>query len=205
MPSGEPGGEWRENPERDSTALTIVRLDFSTLETLKAPTYRFVHREQWRGENHLRLFGWLKAMVETWHPQQVVMDASGVGEGLWAMLDRSFPGRVRPVRLNRQSKSELGWRYLAIIETGRVRDCCPEARVRLQYDACQAEVLVGPGKTLRWQVPEGKRSPDGELVHDDALMADALVAELDRLEWVSRSEPLIVRAQDPIPGMESYF
>ena len=184
-----PGGESPlSNPGRDSTSLTIVSLDLSTLETLQAPVYRLVRRQEWTGLNHLILFGQLKSLAEAWKPQYIVMDATGVGEGLWAMLDKAFPGRVLPVKFSQQVKSEIGWRFLAIIETGRLRDCCPGddlpgRTARLQYVACQSEILPGPGRTLRWGVPEGARGPDGELVHDDILMADSLVAVLDRLDW----------------------
>ena len=186
------------NPGRDSVSLTIATIDLSSLPTLQAPTYRFVHREQWTGLNHLVIFGKLKSLVESWRPQYIVMDATGVGEGLWAMLDHAFPGRVIPVKFSQQVKSELGWRYLAIIETGRVRDNCLTDAVRAQYDACQSEILPGPGKTLRWGVPEGARGPDGELIHDDYLLADALVAELDRLEWVASTDVITYEGFEPL-------
>jgi hypothetical protein len=194
-----------DNPERDSVALTIASIDLSTVEILKAPTYRFVHREQWKGENHLAIFGKLKNLIETWNPQHVVLDATGVGEGLWAMLDKTFPGRVIPVKFNRQTKSDIGWRYLAAIETGRVRDCCLTDRIRAQYDACQAEVMPGPGKYLRWYVPEGARGTDGELIHDDTLMADAMIAELDKLDWRPRTEPVFVEIKDDFEAMGRNF
>ena len=185
------------NPGRDSVSLTIASIDISSLDTLQAPTYRFVNRQQWTGQNHLVIFGQLKSLAESWKPQYIVMDATGVGEGLWAMLDKAFPGQVMPVKFSQQVKSEIGWRYLAIIETGRARDCCPSDPVRLQYEACQSEILPGPGKNLRWGVPEGKRGPDGELIHDDYLLADALVAELDRLEWYASTNMEAIEGFDP--------
>ncbi len=138
------------------------------------------------------------------------MDATGVGEGLWAMLDKAFPGRVLPVKFSQQVKSEIGWRFLAIIETGRLRDCCPTDNLpgrsaRAQYNACQAEILPGPARTLRWGVPEGARGPDSELVHDDILMADSLVAVLDRLDWSLRTELRTVETTDPLLAMERNF
>lgn len=193
------------NPGRDSVSLTITSIDLNSLETLQAPTYRLVHRQQWTGQNHLTIFGKLKSLVEAWRPQYVVMDATGVGEGLWALLDRAFPGRVRPVKFNQQVKSELGWRYLAIIERGRLRDCCPTDPIRAQYNACQGEILPGPGKTLRWGVPEGARGVDGELIHDDTLLADALVAELDRLDWSINTDAQTVEGTDPLLSMERNF
>jgi hypothetical protein len=66
---------------------------------------------------------------------------------------------------------------------------------------CQSEILPGPAKTLRWGVPEGKRGPDGELVHDDFVMADALVAKLDELKWSIRFEPMFIPAKDPLEEM----
>ena len=193
------------NPGRDSVSLTIASIDLSSLETLQAPTFRFVNRQQWTGQNHLVVFGKLKSLVESWRPHYVVMDATGVGEGLSALLDRAFPGRVMPVKFSQPIKSELGWRYLAIIETGRLRDCCLTDQVRAQYDACQAEILPGPAKMLRWGVPEGARGADGELIHDDYLLADALVAELDRLDWSVNTEAQMVKAVDPLLSMERNF
>ncbi|MGA2505605.1 MAG: hypothetical protein ABSG01_16105 [Anaerolineales bacterium] len=196
------------NPGRDSVSLTIATIDGSTLPTLQAPTYRFVRRQQWTGLNHLLVFGQLQNLVQTWNPQYIVIDATGVGEGLWAMLDKSFPARVMPVKFSSQVKSEMGWRFLAIIETGRCRDCALTDDVRLQYDACQSEILPGPGKLLRWGVPEGARAASGELIHDDYLLADALITEIDQLEWAASTdlsssegfEPLDARRADQPPS-----
>jgi hypothetical protein len=198
------------NPGRDSVSLTIATIDGSTLPTLQAPTYRFVRRQQWTGLNHLLVFGQLQNFVQTWNPQYIVIDATGVGEGLWAMLDKSFPGRVMPVKFSSQVKSEMGWRFLAIIETGRCRDCALTDDVRLQYDACQSEILPGPGKLLRWGVPEGARAASGELIHDDYLLADALITEIDQLEWAASTdlsssegfEPLDARRADQPPSRQ---
>ena len=209
------------NPGRDSVSLTVVTIDLSSLETLRAPTFRFVARHQWTGQNHMLVFGALKSLAEAWQPQYIVIDATGVGEGLWAMLDKVFPGRVIPVKFTQQVKSEMGWRYLAMIETGRVRDCARSAassrtapyppddgrvqiptydKVLAQYQACRSEILPGPSHTLRWGVPEGTRGPDGELIHDDYLMADALVTELDRLDWSISTDTAILSPRDRSRG-----
>jgi len=186
------------NPGRDSVSLTIASIDLSSLATLQAPTFRFIFRQQWTGQNHLTVFGAIKSLAEAWRPLYIVMDATGVGEGLWAMFDKAFPGRVIPVKFSQQVKSEIGWRYLAMIETGRVRDQCNTDAVREQYLACQSEILPGAGKTLRWGVPEGARNAAGELIHDDYLLADALVAELDRLQWYTPTETAVIEAPDPL-------
>ena len=86
------------NPGRDSVSLTIATIDLTSLETLQAPTYRFVNRQQWTGSNHLVVFGKLKSLIDSWRPQYIVMDATGVGEGLWAMLDKAAPERRPPRR-----------------------------------------------------------------------------------------------------------
>ncbi len=206
-----------ENPARDSAALSIASIDLSTLSTLNAPTYRILHRQQWTGINHLTLFGQLKALAESWRPLYIVIDATGVGEGLWALLDKAFPTRVIPVKFTQQVKSELGWKFLSIIDTGRFRDaasgqasslhrqCLPQEGqttssdlARLQYTACRSEVLPGPAKTLRWGVPDGARGPDGQLIHDDILLADSLVGILDTLEWVNPTDLVMIPGFDPL-------
>ena len=187
-----------ENPARDSAALSIASIDLSSLPAFHAPTYRILHRQQWTGCNHLTLFGQLKALACSWRPETIVMDATGVGEGLWALLDKAFPTRVLPVKFNQQVKSELGWKFLAIIDTGRFRDCAPSDPVRLQYSACRSEVSPGPAKSLRWGVPEGARGPDGQLIHDDCLLADSLVAALDAREWYIPSKAIFIEGDDPL-------
>ncbi len=192
------------NPGRDSTTLSIVALDLSTLETLQSPTYRVVHRQSWTGITHLQVFGQLKSLVEAWRPQHIVIDATGVGEGLWALLDKAFPTRLIPVKFTQQEKSTIGWRFLAVIETGRFRDCAPTDEVRLQYEACRSEILPGPAKTLRWGVPDGTRASEGQLIHDDYVVADSLVSKLDELEWRLHSETFVIRARDPLDDMSHF-
>jgi hypothetical protein len=140
-------------------------------------------------------------MAEQWRPEHIVIDATGVGEGLWAMVDKAFPTRVIPVKYTQQEKSDIGWRFLSIIETGRFRDEAPSDVVRIQYKMCRSEILPGPAKTLRWGVPDGTRGPDGALVHDDHVMADSLVAKLDELEWHVRGPTLVIQAKDPLEEM----
>ena len=80
------------NEGRDSTTLSIVQIDLSTLATLQAPTYRVVKREVVdRASVTWRCSARLKALAEQWRPQHIVVDATGVGEGLWAMLDKAVP------------------------------------------------------------------------------------------------------------------
>jgi hypothetical protein len=206
-------GDGLGNPGRDSTTLTVVEVDLSSLETLQRPTYRVAERHAWTGENHLNVFGKLKALAKKWSPQHIVIDATGVGEGLWAMLDRAFPTRVIPVKFTSQEKSEIGWRFLSIIETGRFQDPLTAGNadklsqaVRLQYSRCICEILPGPAKTLRWGVPDGARGPEGELVHDDFIMADALAAKLDQLEWqIHFGAVMLDSVIDPLKEMEAAF
>jgi hypothetical protein len=195
-----------ENPGRDATTLTIVGVDFSTLEPLQRPSYHVLARHSWTGENHVKVFGCLRNLAEVYKPGQIVIDASGVGEGLWAMLDRLYSGRVLPVKFSAQEKSEIGWRFLSIVETGRFHDPVPTEAVRQQYSRCMYEILPGPAHSLRWGVPEGARGPDGSLIHDDHLMADALTAVLDRLDWQVALPAVVLQSPiDPLKEMEKMY
>ncbi len=193
------------NPGRDATALSVVEVDLGSLGELGHPTYHVVRRFSWVGENHLAIFGKIKALAENWNPRHFVIDATGVGEGLWSLLERAFPDRVEPVKFTQQEKSEMGWRFLAIIEAGRFRDHAHTDEVHLQYTHCIYEILPGPGKTLRWGVPEGARGPDGGLIHDDFVMADALMTRLDLLKWSIRFHTFIIPGRDPLLDMDHNY
>ena len=208
------------NPARDSTALTVVEVDLSSLADplIKAPAYRVVHRRLWTGANHTLLYGQLRSLIEQWRARWVVIDATGVGAGLASFLDRAFPGVVLPFVFSHSSKSKLGWDFLGVIDSGRFKDWVetpfplPGGRVgdgglqalfTLQAQSCQYEVLPGLGKVLRWSVPDGYRDPyTGELLHDDLLMSAALVAVLDAQQWAITGPAWIVPRSDPLSEMD---
>lgn len=193
------------NPGRDQLTLDIVTIDLSQLEILQAPIYRTVKRMAWTGENHITIFGKINAMWSTWNPQYMVIDATGVGEGLWAMFDKSHPTRVIPVKFSQQVKSEIGYGFLAIINTGRFRDCCPSSEVDKQYESCTSEILIGPAKTMRWSVPDGTRDENGLLIHDDYVVTDGMTAILDKLEWSIQFETAIIENPDPLEEMDHAY
>jgi len=197
--------EGMRNPGRDKTTLRIMDIDLSSLEILQAPIYRAVKSVEWHGENHVNIFGALSALIDIWNPLYIIMDATGVGEGLWAMMIKKYPTRTIGFKFTAQSKSELGYGFLAIIESGRFRVCVQTDESRLQYAHCQSEVLIGPNKTMRWGVPDGTRDSNGLLIHDDTITADALTAELDKLRWHARTSAEIVEAQDPLIEMSRSF
>jgi hypothetical protein len=107
------------NPGRDSTVLKIVEIDRNTVELLGKPSYLIVLRKKWTGEKLVRVFGALRALVQTWKPLRVVIDATGVGEVLWSLLDNAFGEKlVRPVKFTARLKSELGYGFIGMIESG---------------------------------------------------------------------------------------
>ena len=210
------GGELK-NPNRDSTALTIVEVDLSTLadDLIKAPRYLVRQRQLWAGAKHTDLYARIKDLAETWGPRYIVVDATGVGVGLSSFLDKAFPGQVLPFIFTGSSKSSLGWDFLSVIETGRYKEysvsggvgAAPAEEGGLQslfYRQCrhaQMEILPGPERRMRWGVPEGMRDEaSGELLHDDLLISAALCALLDEQEWgLAVSE--IISPLDPIDDL----
>jgi hypothetical protein len=204
--------EGLRNLRRDSTAATIVEIERAgpAEAGIQAPTYRAVYRQAWQGVSHASLYGQIRGLAQAWNVRALVVDASGVGTGLASLLERAFPGRVTAVIFSQKRKSDLGWKFLAVVETGRyqepVNGGALQARFWRQAEACQMEVLEGPGRLMRWGVPDGMRDEaSGELVHDDLLLSAALCAELDELEsgtWGAGQAPLVIRGPDPLEAMD---
>jgi hypothetical protein len=206
--------ELRERePRKDSTAAAIVEVDLSTLSdiVIRAPTYRVVQRRLWTGTKHAILYGELRALAETWAAKYVVIDATGVGAGLASFLDKALPGKVIPYIFSSKSKSDLGYGFLAVIDSGRFKDwnsaLSPEhSSLRSQFDreldACEYEILDGPGKLMRWGVAaEARDSETGQVLHDDLIMSAALTAVLDQQPW-SLPGGFVVQAHDPMKEID---
>lgn len=193
------------NPGRDYVQVDVIDVDMSSLELMGKPAYHVVKRLEWHGQNHVHIFGALKAIAQTWNMLYMVIDATGVGEGLWGMCSNRWRERVIPVKFTQQTKSEIGYAFLGIVDTGRFRDHCHTEAVHEQYENCTSEVLIGPAKTMRWGVKDGTRGPTGELIHDDCITADSLVSELDKLEWYVSSETAIIEQPDVLQEMDNAY
>jgi hypothetical protein len=209
----------------DATALTICEIDLvSFAGVIHQPRFLVVQRQQWSGARQISIFKQVAALYDLWKPHRLVVDATGVGEGLAGMLAQAYGSQVIPFKFSQQSKSQLGWEWLAAIESGRFKEYAsrgasfkiigegqisldtgePPNAARLQAEFwrqarhCQVEILPGPGKILRWGVPAGTRDPaSGELVHDDLLLSAALCCVIDG-EQFGKAESSIIHPPDPI-------
>ncbi len=224
----------QSNGKRDSTTLTIIEVDLSTLANpiQHAPTYRAVFRLLWANTAQPELYGQLTALANTWKPAYIVIDATGLGQGLATFLARTFRERVIPFVFTSASKSKLGWDFLAIVDAGRWQDHAPtpspacgvaqqpgagadlQALFFQQLMYCQYEVLPGPGKLMRWSVPDGTRAPSpavagegrgggGDYLHDDLVMSAALSAVLEGVPWSAGGSGIIHRP-DPLLAEKGY-
>lgn len=201
------------NPRRDATALTVVDVDYTHGQL---PTYRTVDRQLWLGTPHTSLYQQILALVQHWHAIWIVVDATGVGAGLASFLatalgdfrDRDWPGKVIPITFSSKSKSDLGWTFLGIVETGRYRDYLPDEQPdtrQFWYEvgACQRIVRDGPNRLLSWSVSDPV-SYDGLIAygHDDLLISAALCSILDQQDWPGSAEGDTVTVQDPLDTID---
>lgn len=208
--------------QHDSTAITVFEVDFSGIddELQLGPRFKTVYRKQWAGLSHVSVFRQAAALAQLWNPQRIIVDATGVGEGLASLLLKTYGTVVVPFKFTQASKSDLGWKFIAMVESGRFQEYQPPpptqnaesdrqqgdlaAMQNLFYEQCRRaafEVLPGPGKTCRWGVPDAARSEiTGAPLHDDLLLSAALAAELLSEAW-GRAESAIIPSYDPIQEM----
>lgn len=201
-------GEEVANAKRDATALTIVEIDLETMqdELIKAPTYKVMFRKLWVGIPHTKLYGELLGLARLWEVKKLVVDATGVGAGLSSFLERALPGLVIQFRFNAATKSQLGWDFLAVIDSGRYKEYISgdteQALFWSQLNACQYTITPGIDRKMKWGVPDGMRNTVGEYVHDDLILSAALCAVLDGEVWSVGGEALVVKGVDPIREMD---
>jgi len=204
-------------PRRDSTALTIVEVDLTTLNDpgLLLPSYRVVYRQSWIGIKHTQLYGQILNLAASWNLKFLVTDATGIGAGLTSFLARSLGDTVIPFVFNSRTKSDLGWSFLALIDSGRLQDYAPSnnddnlARLHELYFqqliATQFQIVPGPDKKIQWSVPEGTRDlASGELIHDDLVLSAALLSVLDDQTWAVTGPAAVVNAPDPLDDMKGF-
>jgi hypothetical protein len=195
------------NPQRDFSALTIFAIHSQpTAWGMHQNHYRVVQRRAWQGISQSSLFEQLLALAKLWNPRQVVVDANGVGAGIASFLQRALPGRVIPFQFTAASKSRLGWDFLGLIDSGRIKDYREDTDEQRQFlaqaRACKSSTSIGPERLLRWQVPAGTRDEQGQAVHDDWLISMALCAVLETQPLQPGQQTTIIAAADPLKDMD---
>jgi hypothetical protein len=59
---------------------------------------------------------------------------------------------------------------------------------------------------MRWSVPEGTRDPaTSEMVHDDLILAAALVGVLEEQAWGGGGSAMVIQGVDPLAEMDKGF
>jgi hypothetical protein len=220
------GLEELARPGRDYTISKMYEVDLTTLRdlTIGAPTYRVVDVFCDQGSKHFDTAGassvslQLRAWYKKWGIYRLVADASGVGAGLTSYLAGQLGDEVViPFKFSPPArKSKLGVDFLAVVETGRFQYFVDDGSVDwsefwLEVEKCAYEVPQDGDmeRKMRWGC-EGVYVDDLDeegkvvrrLVHDDRVMAAALVAELDGVEWPFTGESVVIEAGDVLERMD---
>lgn len=204
-------GAFDPDARRDSTAITVVEIGageapataelagwIGTALELRSRLahYRVVDRIALTGARTVSVHNQVVDLaVNVWNASAVVIDATGVGAGLKSFLDSSLGSgkrgiKVLPFVFSASSKSQLGWDFTSLIDTGRFKeylddslDLTPEAQLTAEYWRQLREVTfktsLGPGKLMQWSVPPGRG-------HDDLVMSAALVVALEGTDLRTR-------------------
>lgn len=194
--AGESEDQIADDPGRtrrqDATVLSIFRIVSAGSEQ----GYELVHRYSWRGTKHTTLYDRIADVADRWQLAHLVVDATGIGAGLASFLtQRLGKRRVTAFTFTSKSKSDLGWNLIGMTQAGRfsvgysTADSESDAIRRQdelavlfwqQTAAVTYSVLPGPGKLMRWEVP----NPE---LHDDLIVGASMVSVLDDVDLRDRT------------------
>ncbi len=168
-------------PRRDSTVVTIAELDFPISDDLiRGPVARIVEHYWWTGRTHASLYPQLVDILRNvWRCRRVVVDSTGLGEGVASFLERALGSSVvTRFKFSAQSKSSLAFDLLAAVNSGRLKMYAPDGSPEYQEFWNQMERARGfyrPNQTMNFYV-------DPSRGHDDFLMSLALLVKASEYE-----------------------
>ena len=176
MENSEAGSLLNGKQRHDSTVMTIGELDFSTCDDIhRDPTVRVVEHCCWTGVPHHDLYPRLVDILKNvWDCRRVVVDATGLGEGVASVLERALgKSKVEAFRFTAPSKSKLGYQLIAAVNSGRLKmyssDDSPEYQ-EFWHQMERARSQYRPNQTINFFV-------DPAQGHDDFLSSLALLVE----------------------------
>jgi len=202
-----------QNPRRDATAITVIDvLAHNPATPPRSPQERLfytIDRSLSLGTPHAALYAKILALAEHWHATWIIVDATGVGAGLASFLAKALGERVIPVEFSPNVKSDLGWDFLALVETGRYQDYIPDEepdtrQFWYEVEACTYEIGTGPGKRMSWGVFEPP-AYDGLVArgHDDLIISAALCSVVDKLAIPGDAVGQAVFQADPLEAIDA--
>ena len=163
-------------PRQDSTVLTIARLDYADSDDIiGSPRLEIVEHYWWIGVSHNDLYARLVDVLKNvWRCKRVVVDSTGLGEGIASFLRKAL-GRsvVIPFKFSQSSKSSLGFELLAAINGGRVKIYAADGSEeygQFWFQMERAKSSYRANQTMNFFV-------DPSEGHDDFLMSLALAVE----------------------------
>ncbi len=168
------------SPTRDSTIVSIGRIFYNEIDL---PCIDIVHQCWWTGIAHTEQYGMLCGLAETWNLRRIIIDKTGLGAGLAALLVARFGDtRITPFLFTRPSKSKLAYQMISLINAARLKmyaECdAPHAIwAEAWHQLREAKYTLPAPETMNFFVPR-------ERGHDDFLMSIALSAEA--LEGIAR-------------------
>lgn len=168
-------GDGAIGPRRDSTVVTIAEIDPGRhVGGINLPVLEVVEHYEWRGVHHAELYPVLVGLVkDRWACKRVVVDATGIGEPVASFLRRAVGRRVVPFKFSASTKSELGFKLLSAINSGRLKVYAADGSreyVEFWHEVELAKSCFRPTQTMNFYV-------DPSEGHDDYLMSLALVVE----------------------------
>lgn len=182
-----------DNPRRDYTVVTIIEVGRSSLPGYFAVDVMIDHgsRHFTAADGRMNLAEQIQAYLTRWNVVAVIIDASGLGQGLADWLTSQRPN-VHRFYFTGSSKAQLGSSFVALVEQGRAHYWQSAAEFDDSWwfhaQAAACSYYVRPDgrfeRDLKWSVPDSHTTstPSGNLpTHDDRLISFALVAEAERL------------------------
>ncbi|WP_112427980.1 phage terminase large subunit family protein [Thermogemmatispora tikiterensis] len=158
---------------RDSTVLTIAAL---SPNELGLPGLRIVHQQWWTGRPYLEQYSAVLALAERWRLRRLIIDATGLGAGLAALLrSRLGDERLLSFTFTRPSKSRLTYQFLAAINSGRLKLYTPASAPAAIAGECWQQLRQARYRLLGESGIDMYVNPSEG--HDDFLISLALLCE----------------------------
>jgi hypothetical protein len=201
------GGEERPDPQhpervnlkRDSTVLSIGRISYNEINL---PCIEIVHQVWWTGKSYTEQYAALVQICEQWDLRRLVIDNTGQGAGLAALLSEKLgEERVEAYTFTRPSKSRLGYQLLTLINSGRFKIYQQPGAPRQVSEECWKQI-----NKARYRLPAPEvidffvEASEG---HDDFLVSLALTTQaLEGL--VQPASAQIIRSRRYYEGESRY-
>ncbi|WP_217517046.1 terminase large subunit domain-containing protein [Vibrio metschnikovii] len=137
---------------RDNACLVVIAPPVKPTEP-----FRVLEKHYWRGLNFQHHVAEIKRVFSRYNVTYLGMDTTGIGAGVWDLIEHEYPREARPIHYSNETKTRLVLKMIDVVDSKRLQFCEGESDVATAFMAIK-QVTTNSGHSMTFRADRSEQS-----------------------------------------------